>query len=193
MSPKLLFTLIFIGVASGVAPGVAPGAAPAWAQAPDDFWRDAMARLQPLVGEYVVTGERFDGEEWSEEPENRSEAGYILDGAALHDETGIRLGGVEGLLMTTFGWDAGREMYRAAVIDSIYGFPDIYEGGFDSAGRLVLDNLRTDTAFITPNSHTNFRLTFEFSESGHGLTIDVTGDGGETWSPGWRYDYRRSD
>ncbi|GAB4525786.1 MAG: hypothetical protein Tsb0010_09370 [Parvularculaceae bacterium] len=189
MLQRLLLALIFIGAALGAA----SGGAPAWAQAPSDLWRDAMARLQPLAGAYVVTGERFDGEKWSEEPENRSEAEYILDGAALRDETGIRLGGVDGLLMTTFGWDAGREMYRAAVIDSIYGFPDIYEGGFDSAGRLVLDNLRTDTAFITPNSHTNFRLTFEFSESGHGLTIDVTGDGGDTWSPGWRYDYRRSE
>lgn len=145
---------------------------------------DAMARLAPLAGEWVVTGEMMGPNGAQAMTPGTAQARYAFNERGLEETAQIDLGSVEGLseLRTLFTYDPYRNLYRLSVMDDAYGLLDIYEGGFDEEGRLVTTNLRADTSFPIEGGQLHFRLVHDFTGSeGHEFAVYMTADRGESW------------
>ncbi|WP_440958534.1 DUF1579 family protein [Oceanicaulis sp. LC35] len=144
----------------------------------------AMARLAPLAGDWVVTGEVMGPEGAQAMTPGTAQAHYAFNERGIEETAQIDLGSVDGLteLRTLFTYDPYREVYRLSVMDGAYGLLDIYEGGFDEEGRLVTTNLRADTAFPIEGGQLHFKLVHDFTGSeGHDFAVYMTADRGESW------------
>ena len=148
--------------------------------------RQEMARLAPLAGDWVVTEQDFgrDGEWHTAETVYRETTRYLLDGMALRIEPAERPAKA-WRLETTIQYDQNRDVFRLVALDDTWGNLDVFEGGFDTDGHLVVTNLRVDTPYIDPDGvRTHFRLSFQLTDlHRNALVIDATTDGGETWTP----------
>lgn len=145
---------------------------------------EAMARLAPLAGDWVVTGEVMGPEGAQAMTPGTAEAHYAFNERGIEETALIDLGSVEGLteLRTLFTYDPYRDIYRLSVMDGAYGLLDIYEGGFDEDGRLVTTNLRADTSFPIEGGQLHFKLVRDFTGSdGHDFAVYMSADRGETW------------
>lgn len=145
---------------------------------------EAMARLAPLAGDWVVTGEIMGPDGAQALEPGTAQARYAFRERGLEETARIDLGS-EGLteLRTLFSYDPYREVYRLSVMDDAFGLLDVYEGDFDAEGRLVTTNLRADTAYPIEGGQLHFKLVHDFAESGgHDFEVYMSADRGESWT-----------
>lgn len=144
---------------------------------------EAMARLAPLAGDWVVTGEIMGPNGAQAMAPGSASAHFTFNNRGLEETAQIALG-ADGLseLRTLFSYDPYREVYRLSVMDDAYGLLDVYEGGFDAEGRLVTTNLRSDTSFPIEGGQLHFKLVHDFSgDEGHDFDVYMSTDRGESW------------
>ncbi|MEM9303000.1 MAG: hypothetical protein AAGE01_12860 [Pseudomonadota bacterium] len=92
---------------------------------------------------------------------------------------------------TVFSWDQYRDVYRVAAMDDTWGLMDIYEGRLED-GKLTVDNVRSGTTFpVGEGVERHFRLAIPIHGDERTMVIDASTDGGQTWGPAFRVDYRR--
>ncbi len=153
--------------------------------APGAEARQEMSRLAYLAGSWVARIEimQQDGT-WEVAGEERVEIRYLLDGLALREEPAEHP--VNPFrLEATLQYDQNRDVYRLAAMDDTWGNMDIYEGGWNGEGALVLTNLRAGTRFENPDGTSlSFRLTTRIDgPNANVFQVDMTADHGETWRP----------
>ena len=144
---------------------------------------EAMARLAPLAGDWVITGQIMGPSGAQALEPGMAQAGYAFNDRGLEETARIDLGS-EGLteLRTLFTYDPYREVYRLSVMDDAFGLLDIYEGAFDAQGRLVTTNLRADTSYPIEGGQLHFKLVHDFTGSdGHAFEVYMSADRGESW------------
>lgn len=157
-----------------------------WASAQEDVSArqiEAMARLAPLAGDWVVTGQIMGPDGAQPLEPGTAQAEYAFNDRGLEETARIDLGS-DGLteLRTLFSYDPYREIYRLSVMDDAFGLLDIYEGDFDAEGRLVTTNLRADTSYPIEGGQLHFKLIHDFTASeGHDFEVHMSADGGESW------------
>ena len=152
---------------------------------------EAMARLAPLAGDWVVTGQVMGpgGAQALDPGEARTR--FVFNDRGLEENAHIDLGADGSThLRTLFSYDPYRSLYRLSVMDDAYGLLDIYEGDFDDAGRLVATNLRPDTSYPIEGGQLHFKLVYDFTHAdGHEFDIYMSADRGESWTLYFDQDY----
>ena len=167
--------------------GVALCVLSAGAQAQDnvsDRQIEALERLEPLAGDWVVTGQVMGPDGMQPLEPGEAQTRFVFNDRGLEENARIDLGG-EGAthLRTLFSYDPYRELYRLSVMDDAYGLLDIYEGDFDYEGRLVATNLRSDTSYPIEGGQLHFKLVYDFTHAdGHEFDIYLSTDRGESWT-----------
>ena len=144
---------------------------------------EAMARLAPLAGDWLVTGEMMGPDGAQALEPGTAQAQYAFNQRGLEETAHIELGS-EGMteLRTLFTYDPYRAVYRLSVMDDAFGLLDIYEGTFDAEGRLVTTNLRSDTSYPIEGGQLHFKLVHDFTGSeGHDFEVYMSADRGESW------------
>lgn len=154
---------------------------------------EAMQRLSSLAGEFRVEGVRHTPDGPVELKPTTATVAYTLNDLALVERSDTDLGQEEPVgLMTVFGYDTYREVYRISVIDDTWGVPDIYEGRFVSDGVLVVTNLRSDTHFpLEGGGRLHFQLRWDLTGDVKRFDVLMSGDGGASWSPYFETKYIR--
>ncbi len=154
---------------------------------------EAMQRLSSLAGEFRIEGVRHTQDGPVELLPTSATVVYTLNELALVERSDTDLGREQPVgLMTVFGYDTYREVYRITVIDDTWGVPDIYEGRFVSDGVLVATNLRSDTHFpLEGGGRLHFQLRWDLTESVKRFDVLMSGDGGVSWSPYFETRYIR--
>ena len=144
---------------------------------------EAMARLAPLAGDWVVTGQVMGPDGMQALDPGEAQTRFVFNDRGLEENAHIDLGADESThLRTLFSYDPYRALYRLSVMDDAYGLLDIYEGDFDDAGRLVATNLRSDTSYPMEGGQLHFRLVYDFTQAdGHEFDIYMSADRGESW------------
>lgn len=145
---------------------------------------DAVARLNPLLGAFSVTGTQAgpDGSLIAYVP-STGQGRTLLNGYGLEQD--MTVGPAVGQMMTlqvTFSYDQFRQLYRVAVLDDMTGLLDIYEGDFKNDSVLSVTNLRSETFY--PNGAQSIYFKLEWNISGEAPTFDVLAstDVGKTWA-----------
>jgi hypothetical protein len=145
---------------------------------------DAVARLDPLLGTFSVTGGQAgaDGSLMAYVP-SAAQGRALLNGFGL--ELDMAVGPAAGQMMTlrvTFSYDQFRQLYRVTVLDDMTGLMDIYEGDFINDNVLSVTNLRSETFY--PNGEQPIYFKLEWNISGDAPTFDVlaSSDVGKTWA-----------
>ena len=82
-----------------------------------------------------------------------------------------------------FSYDELQKRYRIASHDDQSGLLDIYQGGFDKSGALVVTNLESGTHYAIDRVDYYNRLSFAETPEGWTSTVEVTTDDGATWRP----------
>lgn len=96
-----------------------------------------LGRLEPFAGRWSIVAEQHDeNQRWQEQERSELSFDWVLGNRLL--ETSGNMMGADFRLSLSF--DVYKSVYRLALIDSGSGVFDVYEGGFDSAGTLVLTN-----------------------------------------------------
>ncbi len=91
---------------------------------------------------------------------------------------------------TYFAYDQYRDVYRAMVVDTLWGLPDVYEGVVED-GNLVLTNLRAATGFPMADGVRNFKLIIPIEGNERTMQIMASDDGGTNWIENFTAFYRR--
>lgn len=178
--------------------GVALCVISAGAQAQDDPSArqiEAIARLAPLAGDWVVSGQVMGPGGALALDTGEAQTRFVFNDRGLEDNARIDLGG-EGAthLRTLFSYDPYRGLYRLSVMDDTFGLLDIYEGDFDDAGRLVVTNLRSDTSYPIEGGQLHFKLVYDFTHAdGHDFDIYMSADRGENWTLYFDQHYASAD
>ncbi len=156
---------------------------------------EAMQRLSPLAGEFRIEGIRHTPDGPVELMPTSATVQYTLNDLALVERSDSDLGQDEPVaLMTVFGYDTYREVYRISVIDDTWGVPDIYEGRFVSDGVLVATNLRSDTHFpLEGGGRLHFQLRWDLTGEAKRFDVLMSSDGGASWTPYFETTYSRVD
>ncbi len=154
---------------------------------------EAMQRLASLAGEFRVEGIRHTADGPVDLVPTSATVEYTLNDLALVERSDTDLGREEPVgLMTVFGYDTYREVYRISVIDDTWGVPDIYEGRFVSDGVLIATNLRSDTHFpLEGGGRLHFQLRWDLSGDVKRFDVLMSGDGGASWQPYFETTYTR--
>ncbi|WP_300532342.1 DUF1579 family protein [Maricaulis sp.] len=142
----------------------------------------AMARLAPLAGDWTATVYRMTETGWSEAGTEHAHIYFMLNDLALREDPDPD--GVNGWqLESTIQYDQNRDLYRLVAMDDTWGNMDIYEGGFDSEGRLVVTNLRSGTSYVGDDGATlHFRLTTAIESPDRNVfSVDMSADQGASW------------
>ena len=159
---------------------------------PQDLWREEMAALEFLSGEFAILGEAMTQDGWAQGSEVSGSAGYELEGAAMVERSAFDTPVFSSNLTSTFTYDGFRNVYRVGVVDDVYGLLDVHEGGFTEDGRMVLTNRRVGTSFPLQDGREMFiRFTLVPGEGGHVALFDVAIDDSEEWQPLYRVTYTR--
>ncbi len=152
-----------------------------------------MAPLQGLAGEWEVTAaSRPKPEaEWLERPASASISRRARGGLLVETLRYSAGDGTSVVLYRQWSHDRFRDLYRVTQHNDFTSHLGVYEGRFDE-GRLVVDNLSTDSADASRGAERHERLTLgEISEQGFTLDLEISRDGGETWAHLRRFTYRR--
>lgn len=152
-----------------------------------------MQELRRLAGLFKVRVESFMPGVPPLETEATSEIRSSFLGAALTEDVAfIVLPGFHLEVRRFFSYDRFREVFRLAHFDNSTAHLDVLEGAFDG-DRLVVSNLATDTGWKFFDQPRHARQTFyELSEDGFKLDVELSTDGGETWSLERRLTYTRA-
>lgn len=152
---------------------------------------EAMARLAPLAGDWVVTGQVMGPDGMQALDPGDAQTSFVFNDRGLEENAHIDLG-ADGVthMRTLFSYDPYRALYRLSVMDDTYGLLDVYEGDFDDAGRLVATNLRADTSYPIEGGQLHFKLVYDFTHAdGHEFNIYLSADRGESWTLYFDQDY----
>ncbi|HKY31582.1 MAG TPA: DUF1579 family protein [Candidatus Polarisedimenticolia bacterium] len=150
-----------------------------------------MADLLSLAGEWKVAVSRSEGPPGSPwKDEERSCRIESLMGGALLQERFVSSSGNAVLRSITF--DRFKKRYRVTEINEATTHLDVAEGAFDESKRLVVDNLKADTATQA------FGMTFHGRFTIHDIGPDsfkteeeYSVDAGASWIPAVRCVYTR--
>lgn len=145
---------------------------------------DAVARLNPLLGTFSVTGTQAgpDGSLIEYVP-STGEGRTLLNGFGVEQD--MTVGPAVEQMMTlrvTFSYDQFRQLYRVTVLDDMTGLLDVYEGDFINESVLSVTNLRSETFY--PNGAQSIYFKLEWNISGDAPTFAVlaSSDVGKTWA-----------
>ncbi len=154
---------------------------------------EAMQRLASLAGEFTVEGVRHTPDGPVDLLSTSATVEFGLNDLTLIEQSDTDLGMEEPVaLMTVFGYDTYRDVYRILVIDDTWGVPDIYEGRFVSDGVLVATNLRSDTNFpLEDGGRLHFQLRWDLSDEVKQFDVLMSSDGGATWQLYFETQYTR--
>ncbi|MEM7730170.1 MAG: hypothetical protein AAF311_12990 [Pseudomonadota bacterium] len=144
----------------------------------------AMAHLQPLMGDFALSGTQneADGSVSTHMPSMATGAPTVgKAGLLLKTHVGVE-GGTAITTHLTLSYDQYRDVYRVAVLDDSSGLLDIYEGTVED-GVLRVDNLRADTFYMAGDMKVHFRLVWDMTDTVIDYDVDASVDGGETWLP----------
>lgn len=151
-----------------------------------------MQKLADLAGEWTMTTylTSDNGDSWNSAGSGPVSLQFVHKGFMLEEIPGdLESPGFHMRTMITY--DQYRDVYRKAALDDIWGIFDLYEGNMID-GRLVLDNLKSETFFPVENgAWRGFRLTIELDAKHRWMMVDQTDDNGESWQPMAKVEYRR--
>lgn len=179
-----LLVVILLGVA---APAVAqPAGEPLWRTgAPAE-----MARLDGLAGHHEVRL-FLPGRSTPIDVVTKVTITRELGGAALLFRGPHPFEPAPVDVLVVLGYDRFNRAYRLVATDAMTGQVDVFEGDWEGA-RLVLTNVRADT-FVTDQSSGQRFHSRVVIEPGAPLVVEsaFSGDGGKTWFPPSRQEFRR--
>lgn len=137
--------------------------------------RAGMAKILFLQGRWKGQSQPFRQEAWGQAS---GFEGYFEP--AMKDK--YLQGAIEGAgYRWLISYDWVQDRYRMSSIDEVSGLLDIYEGGFDAGGRLVLSNLESGTHYLQGGTKIHNRLTLAAVGSGFHFGVEATADLGQTW------------
>ena len=152
-----------------------------------------MEKLRPLAGRFNVKVESFMPGLPALETETLSEIRTDFHHAALTEEASLVVfPGLHLRVRRLFTYDRFRDVFRIAYLDDSTAHLDILEGAFEQ-DRLVVSNLSTETGWKFFDQPRHARQSFyEISSVGFKLDVELSTDGGETWSLERRLTYTRA-
>jgi hypothetical protein len=166
---SLLFVL-FQGFAFASEPGATPASSDTTskAEAAARYEADLVAGLDRLAfmrGNWTVQSYELDKDgQWTLKRSNPLSFDWVV---------GHRFMEAVGMIQTDFrmtmAYNVREKTYQMALIDAQSGVLDVYSGGFDEDGKLVLTN---------PN---NFRWEMTMAANGYELLYLHSADDGKTW------------
>ena len=143
-----------------------------------------MQRLASLAGEFRVEGIRHTPDGPVELQPTSATVEFTLNDLALVERSETDLGREEPVaLMTVFGYDTYRDVYRISVIDDAWGIPDIYEGRFVSDGVTHFP--------LEGGGRLHFQLRWDLTDDVKRFDVLMSGDGGASWTPYFETTYTR--
>lgn len=154
---------------------------------------DQMQQLAVLAGNWNMTVFVTEdaGNTWTATPQQNVIIEYVHKGFML-EEVPQDLAAPGFHMRTMITYDQYRQVFRKAALDDVWGILDIYAGVI-SDGRLVLDNLASETFFpIGENTWRGFRLTMELIPGHRWMYIDKADDKGASWQPAFKVEYSKS-
>ena len=157
--------------------------------------RQRLAFMSELTGDWVIYSRRMTEQGWVEAEPEPATVESLWDGQAYRQTETTDFGNASYELVTHLTWDQYRSVYRITALDEGWGIMDVYEGGFDQNGDLVVTNLRSDTYFPWgPDQRAHFQLRWAFDDHAEGFVFHVllTLDGGASWMPYFENTYRRA-
>lgn len=151
-----------------------------------------MAKLANMLGEWTATTEMITPEgDWVQQSIDRVGFRSELGGLLIAEEHLDRISGEGFVLITDLSYDQYRNTYRLSAIGTGWGLMDIYEGHLEN-DILSLNNLKAGTSFpLDDGREMFFRLLIPVSGDTRVTRIDMSVDGGETWSPFYRVTHER--
>ncbi len=155
--------------------------------------REALAKLDGIVGNWSVTAHYYDQQQskYVRQANSIMSIQPILKGLGLREKPIKVIDGETIGIEVTFGYDQYRNVYRLFVLDDSYGVPDVYEGNITD-NKLVATNIGQGTDYPLQNGgKLEFRFSMELGGDSRLLMIDMTADAGKTWLPMYRYEYER--
>lgn len=91
----------------------------------------------------------------------------------------------------TIGYDQWREVYMMTALDDAPGLTDVYQGGFNEAGDLVLSNHIIGTHYVQNGKKFFNRMIFtDISQNGFSWNIEISNDG-ENWTLVSKNDFKK--
>ncbi len=155
-----------------------------------------MEKLRSLAGHYQVTARSLvigPTPEWAE-TETSATLQADFDGALLEEEMSVVLNRVPLRVRRLFSYDRFRDVYRLAQFDNGTAHLDVYEGGFDDDGRLVMTNVDSGTPWEDYRGVFHSRqILYDWTDDGFKVDVEVSADGGKTWNLDHGFAYTRAE
>ena len=157
-----------------------------------------MAKIDLLAGRFEVEVESFsfDAEVATRGRLKKTPATSTIRAdfqrALLEEDISLVASDLPLRVKRLFTYDRFRDVYRVAHFDSSTAHLDVLEGTFED-GRLVVSDVPTGTTWKTYRAVNHTRLVYyDLRESGFKLDLEISRDGGQTWTLDRRLTYRRA-
>jgi hypothetical protein len=150
--------------------------------------------LEFLTGDWsMVQSVHQEGDTWLDYVPQHYRGEAQLRGTVVQAEVKMFVTGSE-ILPVRFvcAWDGARSVFRMMVIDSEFGYPDVYQGAKNAKGNIILTNAHTGTDWGSPGKPMCGRWQMIVVDpNAFGWKFDVSTDEGATWMETMRFEFRR--
>lgn len=163
--------------------------------APNLELTDSLKQLEFLTTSWTMRQSVQEAEgSWRGYPPREFQGEASLRGTLIQAEVELFVGGKEILpVRFLWSWDGGRSVYRMVVIDSEFGYLDVFQGAKDDDGDFVLTNAKNGTHWGKDDNPMwgRWRIVFENENAFH-WGFDVSTDHGHVWGEAMRFEFTRS-
>ncbi len=143
------------------------------------------ADLEFLIGSFDTEVLIPDGKgQWKNGGEGSAQFYPFLDNTFIREELELTYGEGTLTMSNSIGRDHRSNEVRLIALDKEFSTMDVYKGNV-VGGKLVIDNVSSDLPFVTQEGDSiSFRLTYRrISAEQNESLVEMTKDGGITWSP----------